>query len=119
MYVISKELNQLIKINLKKNPNFFVTKQEMEFDILRNNFLISILQNLLEKSDVKTMVERKCEQSELASDFLQMILSGIRLLPVYEFHTNYGETENYKILTDENTQKNILLRIGKIKFLLA
>ena len=52
----------------------------MEFDILRNKFLILILQDLLEKSDAKTTIERKCEQPELASDFLQMIVSGIGLL---------------------------------------
>ena len=65
----------------------------MEFDILRNKFLILILQDLLEKSDAKTTIERKCEQPELASDFLQMIVIGIDLLLVYEFHTNYGKTE--------------------------
>ena len=113
MYIISKELNQLNKINLKKNPYLFVTKQEMEMDILRNKensqyFLISILQDLLEKSGVRTVVERKCEQPELASDLLQMIVSGIGLLPVYEFHTNYSESENFKILTDENVQKNFI-----------
>ena len=52
----------------------------MEFDILRNKFLILILQDLLEKSDAKTTIERKCEHPELASDFLQMIVSGIGLL---------------------------------------
>ena len=85
----------------------------MEIDILKNKensqyFLIAILQDLLEKLGVKTVVERKYEQSELASDLLQMIVSGIGLLPVDEFHTNYGESENFKILTDENTQKNFI-----------
>ena len=55
----------------------------MEFDILRNKFLILILQDLLEKSDAKTTIERKCEQPELASDFLQMIVSGIGLLCIW------------------------------------
>jgi hypothetical protein len=113
MYIISKELNQLIKINLKNNPNLYVTKQEMEIDIIKNKekskyFIMAILQDLLEKSGIKTVVERKCEQPELASDLLQMIVSGIGLLPVYEFHTNYGYRENYNILTNENVQRNFI-----------
>ena len=113
IYIISKELNQLIKINLKNTPNLFVTKHEMEIDIQKNKenskyFIISLLQDLLEKAGIKTVVERKCEQPELASDLLQMIVSGIGLLPVYVFHTDYGERENYNILTNENVQKNFV-----------
>jgi hypothetical protein len=37
-----------------------------------------------------------------------MIVSGIGLLPVYEFHTNYGDRENYNILTNENVQRNFI-----------
>ena len=112
-YIISKELNQLIKINLKNTPSLFVTKHEMEIDIQKNKenskyFIISLLQDLLEKAGIKTVVERKCEQPELASDLLQMIVSGIGLLPVYEFHTDYGDRENYNILTNENVQKNFV-----------
>jgi hypothetical protein len=113
IYIISRELNQLNKLNLKKNPNLYVTKQEMEIDIRRNKeqskyFIIALLQDILEKNGVYTVVERKCEQPELAAELLQMIVSGIGLLPVYEFHTNYSESENFKILTDESAQNNFI-----------
>ena len=83
----------------------------MEIDIIKNKekskyFIMAILQDLLEKSGIKTVVERKCEQPELASDLLQMIVSGIGLLPVYEFHMDFGDEENFKILFDKNVQKS-------------
>ena len=111
MFEISKELNKKNKINLKKNPYLFVSKQEMIDDINTNSikskyFVIYLLQCLLENVGVKTMVERKCQQPELASDLLQMIVSGIGLLPVYEFHMDFGDEENFKILFDKNVQKS-------------
>jgi hypothetical protein len=50
MYKISKALNKLNKINLKKNPDLFITKQEMEKDIQQNGtkskfFVLSLLQD--------------------------------------------------------------------------
>ena len=111
MFEISNELNKKNKINLKKNPYLFVSKQEMIDDINQNSFksqyfVIYLLQCLLENVGVMTVVERKCEQPELASDLLQMIVSGIGLLPVYEFHMDFGDEENFKILFDKNVQKS-------------
>ena len=111
MFEISNELNKKNKINLKKNPYLFVSKQEMLDDINQNTiksqyFVIYLLQCLLENVGVMTVVERKCEQPELASDLLQMIVSGIGLLPVYEFHMDFGDEENFKILFDKNVQKS-------------
>ncbi|MCQ2820667.1 MAG: hypothetical protein MJ252_25660 [archaeon] len=111
--ITSSELYQSIKLDQKYHPDAYIQNEEMETDIRLNGqssqyLPIAVLKGILEEYGVNVVVERKCVQPELARDLLQMVVSGLGFLPVYEFHTDYGDSENLSILRNPQRKINFL-----------
>ena len=92
IYLLSKNLFNTIKHDEKYIPGSFVSDDEMECDIKEKGeesspyFPILVLKKKLEMYGIIALVERHCTQPELSKELLQMIVSGLGFLPVYEFH---------------------------------
>lgn len=114
IYLLSKNLFNTIKHDEKYIPGSFVSDDEMECDIKEKGeesspyFPILVLKKKLEKNGIIALVERHCTQPELSKELLQMIVSGLGFLPVYEFHLNYGPNRNKEILSNKTEEKKYI-----------
>ena len=120
----SRNLKKYIIIEKNKNPNNYIDKEEILYDVdkvldgINSNspeFILSVIGKCVENNGTELYITK--DQNK---DFKNLELASVQSLfsfatkKKYELHFNFGEEENEKILDSEEKQEEFLKKYKKL-----